>query len=127
MWFPCSSRGSGRWAPAFLELAQDLGANAWQRWRRVILPVMAAPAATSFLFVFILSAADYVMPQLIGGTSGQMLGVQIQANFKAVGDWPQGAAISILMLLAFHCLLWRDAAGPAAASGSTGFIGSADG
>lgn len=88
-------------APAFLESAQDLGANAWQRWRRVILPVMAAPAATSFLFVFILSAADYVTPQLIGGTSGQMLGVQVQANFKAVGDWPQGAAISILMLLAF--------------------------
>lgn len=88
-------------APALLEAAQDLGANAWDRWRRVVLPLIAAPAATSFLFVFVLSAADYVTPQLIGGTSGQMLGVQIQANFKAIGDWPQGAAISILMLLAF--------------------------
>jgi spermidine/putrescine transport system permease protein len=88
-------------APALLEAAQDLGANAWERWRRVVLPLIAAPAATAFLFVFVLSAADYVTPQLIGGTSGQMLGVQIQANFKAVGDWPQGAAISILMLLAF--------------------------
>jgi spermidine/putrescine transport system permease protein len=88
-------------SPALLESAQDLGANAWNRWRRVILPLIAAPAATSFLFVFILSAADYVTPQLIGGTSGQMLGVQIQANFKAIGDWPQGAAVSILMLLAF--------------------------
>jgi spermidine/putrescine transport system permease protein len=88
-------------APALLEAAQDLGANAWERWRRVVLPLIAAPAATAFLFVFVLSAADYVTPQLIGGTSGQMLGVQIQANFKATGDWPQGAAISILMLLAF--------------------------
>jgi len=88
-------------APALLEAAQDLGANSWERWRRVVLPLIAAPAATSFLFVFILSASDYVTPQLIGGTSGQMLGVQVQANFKAVGDWPQGAAISILMLLAF--------------------------
>jgi spermidine/putrescine transport system permease protein len=87
--------------PALLEAAQDLGANAWDRWRRVVLPLIAAPAATSFLFVFILSASDYVTPQLIGGTSGQMLGVQVQVNFKAVGDWPQGAAISILMLLAF--------------------------
>jgi spermidine/putrescine transport system permease protein len=88
-------------SPALLESAQDLGANAWERWRRVILPLISAPAATSFLFVFILSASDYVTPQLIGGTSGQMLGVQIQANFKAVGDWPQGAALSVLMLLAF--------------------------
>jgi ABC-type spermidine/putrescine transport system permease subunit I len=30
-----------------------------------------------------------------------MLGVQIQASFTAVGDWPLGAAISFLMLLAF--------------------------
>jgi spermidine/putrescine transport system permease protein len=88
-------------SPALLEAAQDLGADAWQRWRRVILPLVAAPAATSFLFVFILSASDYVTPQLIGGTSGQMLGVQIQANFKAIGDWPLGAATSFLMLLAF--------------------------
>ena len=88
-------------SPALLESAQDLGANAWERWRRVIFPLISAPAATSFLFVFILSATDYVTPQLIGGTSGQMLGVQIQANFKAVGDWPQGAALSMLMLLAF--------------------------
>jgi spermidine/putrescine transport system permease protein len=88
-------------SPMLLESAQDLGANAWQRWRRVILPLIAAPAATSFLFVFILSASDYVTPQLIGGTSGLLLGVQIQANFKAVGDWPQGAALSLLMLGAF--------------------------
>lgn len=91
-------------SPALLEAAQDLGAGAWQRWRRVILPLVAAPAATSFLFVLILSASDYVTPQLIGGTSGLLLGVQIQTNFKAVGDWPQGAAISFLMLVA--CLVW---------------------
>ena len=91
-------------APAFLESAADLGANPWQKWRRVILPVIAAPLATSFLFVFILSAADYVTPQLIGGSNGQMMGVQIQANFKAVGDWPQGAAASVLMMLFFLAL-----------------------
>ena len=87
--------------PALLEAAQDLGANALQRWRKVILPLLAVPALTSFLFVFVLSASDYVTPQLIGGTGGQMLGVQIQSNFKAVGDWPQGAALSVLMALGF--------------------------
>jgi spermidine/putrescine transport system permease protein len=87
--------------PALLEAAQDLGAGTAQRWRRVILPLMAAPAATSFLFVFVLSASDYVTPQLIGGTAGLMLGVQIQSSFTAVGDWPLGAATSFLMLLAF--------------------------
>jgi spermidine/putrescine transport system permease protein len=90
--------------PALLEAAQDLGANAPQRWRRVVLPVIAGPATTAFLFVFVLAASDYVTPQLIGGTGGQMLGVQIQSNFKAIGDWPQGAALSVLLVLAlFAC------------------------
>ena len=88
-------------APALLDSAQDLGANAFLRWRRVVLPLIAAPAASAFLFVFVLSAGDYVTPQLIGGTNGVLLGVQVQAEFKAVGDFPLGAATSLLMLAAF--------------------------
>jgi spermidine/putrescine transport system permease protein len=87
--------------PRYLESAQDLGAGSVERWRRVILPLVAAPAVTAFLFVFILASADYVTPQFLGGTSGAMLGVQIQTNFKAVGNWPLGAALSFLMLAAF--------------------------
>jgi spermidine/putrescine transport system permease protein len=93
--------GFGPIAPALLESAQDLGANALLRWRRVVLPLIAAPAATAFLFVFVLSAADYVTPQFLGGTNGAMLGVRIQANFTTVGDWPLGAATAFLMLAAF--------------------------
>jgi spermidine/putrescine transport system permease protein len=93
--------GFGPIAPVLLESAQDLGADAITRWRRVVLPLIAAPAATAFLFVFILSAADYVTPQFLGGTNGAMLGVRIQANFTSVGNWPLGAATSFLMLAAF--------------------------
>lgn len=87
--------------PELLESAEDLGANAWKRWRRVILPLVAAPAATAFLFVFVLSAADYVTPQFLGGTNGAMLGVRVQSAMTGVGDWPLGAALSLLMLAAF--------------------------
>jgi len=87
--------------PQYLDAAQDLGANAIIRWRRVILPLMAQPITAVFLFVFILAASDYVTPLLIGGTGGQMLGVQIQSNFKAIGNWPLGAATALLMLTSF--------------------------
>lgn len=96
--------GLGPVSGGLLEAAQDLGAGAVQRWRRVVLPLVAAPAASAFLFVFVLSAADYVTPQLLGGRAGVMLGVQIQSNFITTGDWPAGAALSILMLLAFLIL-----------------------
>lgn len=88
-------------SPGLIESAEDLGAGALTRWRRVILPLIAAPAATSFLFVFVLSAADYVTPQFLGGTNGAMLGVRVQTALTASGNWPLGAAISFLMLAGF--------------------------
>ena len=90
--------------PGLLEAAQDLGAGAYLRWRRVILPLVAAPALSAFLFVFVLSASDYVTPQFVGGSSGVMLGVQVQANFTTVGNYPLGASTSLLMLAAFVTL-----------------------
>jgi spermidine/putrescine transport system permease protein len=87
--------------PAYLEAAQDLGANAVTRWTRVVLPLVAAPAATAFLFVFVLSAADYVTPQFLGGTDGALLGVRVQNALTTLGNWPLGAAISFLMLASF--------------------------
>ena len=88
-------------SPALVEAAQDLGANAPTRWRRVILPLVAAPAATSFVLVFVLSAADYVTPQFLGGTDGALIGVRIQAALTGTGNWPLGAALSFLTLGAF--------------------------
>jgi spermidine/putrescine transport system permease protein len=101
--------------PALLDSAQDLGANAFMRWRRVVLPLVAAPAVTAFFFVFILSASDYVTPQFLGGTGSVMLGVRIQDSFKATGNWPEGAAISFLMLAAFVVLYGLTALGLRAA------------
>ena len=57
--------------------------------------------SSAFLFVFVLSAADYVTPQLLGGTSGVMLGVQVQVAFIGTGDFAYGAAIAFAMLAGF--------------------------
>jgi spermidine/putrescine transport system permease protein len=86
--------------PSYLEAAQDLGAGRMQRWRRVVLPLVAAPAASALLFVFVLSAADYVTPQFLGGRTGVLLGVQVQVAFST-GDYAAGAAISFTLLAGF--------------------------
>lgn len=87
--------------PAHLAAAQDLGANEFTRWRRLILPLMAAPAVASFWFVFVLAASDYVTPQFLGSVSDVMIGVEVQANFRSSGNWPLGAASSFVVLAAF--------------------------
>jgi spermidine/putrescine transport system permease protein len=84
--------------PEYLEAAQDLGANAWTRWRRVILPAVAAPLTTSFLFVFVLAASDFVTPQFLGGPTGSMIGVKVANEVRTNGNWPTGASVAMLIL-----------------------------
>ena len=85
----------------YFEAAQDLGASAVKRWTRVVIPLLAPQLATSWIFVFILSAGDYVTPQFLGGINGSMIGVLIQQNFSVTGTWAGGAAVSLLLLLVF--------------------------
>lgn len=84
-----------------LDLASDLGAGAVGRWRRVVLPLVAPAVAAGFLYTFVLAASDYVTPQFLGGRHGNMAGLLIQQQFTQVGDYPLGAAMSLLLLALF--------------------------
>jgi spermidine/putrescine transport system permease protein len=88
-----------------LDLAADLGSGPIGRWRRVVLPLVAPAASAGFIYTFVLSASDYVTPQFLGGTDGNMVGLLIQQQFTQVGDYPLGAAMSLVLLglfLAFY-------------------------
>lgn len=85
--------------PDFLEAAEDLGAGPWTRWTRVILPLVAAPLASAWLFVFIVSSSDFVTPQFLGGLQGQLIGTQINRYFREAGDYGKGAALAITMIV----------------------------
>jgi spermidine/putrescine transport system permease protein len=87
--------------PRYLEASEDLGAGFAQRWRRVILPLIAVPAMSAFMLCFVLASADYVTPQFLGGPQSSMVGVQIQNYFKAQGDYPLGAALAITVLIGY--------------------------
>ena len=85
--------------PELLEAAEDLGAGPWVRWRQVILPLVASPMANAWMFVFIISSADFVTPQFLGGVSGQLIGSQINRYFREAGDYGKGAALAVLMIV----------------------------
>jgi spermidine/putrescine transport system permease protein len=94
--------------PRFLEAAQDLGAGAWLRWRRIVLPLVAEPVTQALFLVFVLTTSDYVTPQLLGGPHDSMLGVQVQNYFQTLGDFGDGAALGMTILagyLAIYLLL----------------------
>src|SRR5690606_31583899 len=50
----------------------------------------------SFALTFILTASDYVTPNLVGGLGGQMVGQMIQQQFVSTGNYPLGAALAVV-------------------------------
>jgi spermidine/putrescine transport system permease protein len=84
-----------------LDIAADLGARPFATWRKVLLPLIAAPMAAPFLFTFVLAASDFAIPQVMGGKAGNMIGSYIQQTFSDAGNYPLGAAMSLLLLLTF--------------------------
>jgi spermidine/putrescine transport system permease protein len=85
--------------PDLLEAARDLGANSPQRFFRVILPLSMPGIVSGFTFSFILAAGDYVTPQMVGGTSGLMIGRIVADQFGMIYDWPFGSALSYTTIL----------------------------
>lgn len=49
------------------ELAQTLGANRWQRFRYVLLPMIAPAILSTSIIVFAFAFASYEIPLLLGG------------------------------------------------------------
>jgi spermidine/putrescine transport system permease protein len=81
-----------------IEAARDLGAGRWTAFWKVTLPLAGPAIFLSFVFVFLLSAADYITPQLLGGTRGSMIGVSIQDQFQRTGNWPVGSALGFTVV-----------------------------
>jgi spermidine/putrescine transport system permease protein len=90
---------------SLLEAATDLGDTAWQRFRRVTLPLSAPGTIAAALLVFIPTVGDYVTPTLVGGTGGTMIGNAIQSLFGRQSDAPLGAALSVIMMVAVTLLV----------------------
>ena len=87
--------------PRYFEASEDLGAGTLQRWRRVVLPLIAVPAMSAFMLCFVIGSADYVTPQFLGGPKSSMVGVQISSYFQAQGDYPLGAALGVTVLVGY--------------------------
>lgn len=89
---------------SMLENARDLGAGSTQTFTRVLLPLTMTGAISAFAFTFILTASDYVVPQLLGGEGFQTGASLIALQFLRIGNFPVGAAVSFLMLGMFIVL-----------------------
>ncbi len=84
---------------SLVEAAQDLGANALQAFRRIVLPLTAPGILAGSIIVFIPSIGAYVTPELLGGAKTSMIGNVLQQQFLTVRNWPFGSAMGLILML----------------------------
>ena len=92
-------------ADSKVEAARDLGAGRWPVLSTVIVPRCQSGIVAAFSFVFLMVAGDYVTPLLVGGKQ-TMIGNLIAPQFGAQFNWPLGAAMSIVMLIAAVVIIY---------------------
>jgi spermidine/putrescine transport system permease protein len=89
------------------EASQDLYANRWQTFRRIVLPLSLPGVVAGCTFAFVLSMGDFLAPQLLGGNdSALMVSNLVWSLFGVANNWPLGAAVSVVVLLLTLFLLW---------------------
>ena len=81
-----------------VEAAIDLGANRWQAFKEVELPMAAAGVFIGGLLVFVLSLGAMVEAQVLGGNVVTPFADDIHHAFSYQQNWPLGSSLSVILL-----------------------------
>jgi ABC-type spermidine/putrescine transport system permease subunit I len=91
--------------PVVLEASQDLGASTWQSFVHVILPLSRPGLATAALLTGVPMLGELVIPALLGGDKGVLMGMAISQQYLATQNYALGSAMAVLVLLAVAAML----------------------
>ena len=85
---------------SLIEAARDLGANSYNVFRRVILPLSFPGILSGITMVFVPSVSTFAISKMLGGGTELLLGDLIEQQFLGGAYNPQlGAAISLVMMV----------------------------
>ena len=85
---------------SLIEAARDLGANTFNVFRRVILPLSLPGVLSGITMVFVPSVSTFAISKMLGGGTALLLGDLIEQQFLGGAYNPQlGAAISLVMMI----------------------------
>ena len=84
---------------SLLEAANDLGANKFQSFLRVTLPLSLPGIISGITLVFLPAVSSFCIPSMLGGGQYMLVGNVIEQYFLHSGDWNFGSAISMIMAI----------------------------
>jgi ABC-type spermidine/putrescine transport system permease subunit I len=92
-------------APELEEASKNLGADRFQTFRRVILPLSKRGVYAAWMLVFILALGAYIVPKILGDPPQWTLPVIIGDQVTLQLNVPFGAALALIMVTVVMVIL----------------------
>lgn len=83
-----------------LEAARDLGSGPVRSFVKIFIPGISQGIISAIMVVLIPALGSYVIPDMVGGPNGEMLGNKIAQRVFVDRNLPKGSALSTLLILA---------------------------
>lgn len=84
---------------SIIEAAEDLGANSFTVFKKIILPTSIPGVISGITMVFLPAVTSFIIPKLLGGGHFMLIGNIIENQFLVADDWNFGSALSIIMMV----------------------------
>ncbi len=84
---------------SYRKAAADLGANSFQTFLHVTLPLSLPGVAVGAFLTFVLAVGDYITPQILGGGKELLLPQAIMLQIGRAADFPMASALSMILML----------------------------
>ena len=84
---------------SLIEAAQDLGCTPIKAFWKITFPLALPGAIAGSMLVFIPAIGEFVIPDLVGGSSTLMIGKTLWSEFFSNRDWPLAAAVAVVLLV----------------------------
>lgn len=85
--------------PTLLEAAHDLGCRSFRALRTIIIPLSLPGILSGSSLVFIPAMGEYIIPELLGGSSSLTIGRLLWYEFFTNRDWPVACALAVCMIV----------------------------
>jgi spermidine/putrescine transport system permease protein len=80
------------------DASKDLGAGRWRTFVGITLPMARPGLVTGVLLTFVPMTGEYVIPALLGGDRGVLMGGLISSQYLVAQNYPLGSAMAMLVL-----------------------------
>ena len=91
---------------SLIEASQDLGANSFNVFTKVIFPLSLPGMAAGVTMVFVAAVSTFVISRMLGGGSNILIGDLIEMQFLGMSYNPNlGSAISLVLIVISLCAI----------------------